>query len=70
MSEPHGPRPISPQGQLGLPKELLEAVGLKAGSEVYVMENEDPKGTILIVPKQLLTSWVDRGRQRRGSRQR
>ena len=51
LPTPYGPKTVSSQGQLSLPNEVLAAVGLQPGQAVYVVENEDPKGTILLVPE-------------------
>jgi AbrB family looped-hinge helix DNA binding protein len=61
MTTPHGPKPISPNGQVVLPKEILAAVGIKAGESVYVMENEEPAGTILVIPERLASEWFAKG---------
>ncbi len=62
---PHGPRPIAANGQIVLPKELLQSVGLRAGESVFVIENERPPGTILVVPERLASEWFARGMGKR-----
>jgi len=62
---PHGPKAIAANGQIVLPKELLESVGLKAGQSVFVIENEEPAGTILVVPERLASEWFAKGMGKR-----
>jgi bifunctional DNA-binding transcriptional regulator/antitoxin component of YhaV-PrlF toxin-antitoxin module len=59
---PHGPKPIASNGQIVLPKVLLESVGLKAGESVFVIENHEPPGTILVVPERMASTWFAKGR--------
>jgi len=61
MRTPHGPRPISANGQVVLPKEILEAVGLKPGDAVFVMANQKPPGTILVIPERIASEWFAKG---------
>jgi bifunctional DNA-binding transcriptional regulator/antitoxin component of YhaV-PrlF toxin-antitoxin module len=69
MATPHGPRPISNQGQVSLPKEILAAIGLEPGaSAVFVLEHDDPQGSILLIPEAMATDWFRSGLD--GSRQR
>ncbi len=66
MAIPHGPRPISSQGQISLPKELIVAIGLRPGaSSVFVIENDDPAGTLLLVPSAMAEEWFGEGLQTR-----
>jgi bifunctional DNA-binding transcriptional regulator/antitoxin component of YhaV-PrlF toxin-antitoxin module len=68
---PHGPRPISTQGQVSVPKEVLVAVGLTPGSSaVFVLENDAPPGTILLVPEDMAAGWFASGRARAGEARR
>lgn len=61
MATPHGPKPINPNGQIVLPKEVLRSVGLEPGESVFVMENEKLKGTILVVPEKMASEWFRAG---------
>ena len=62
MSLPHGPRPISKNGQIVLPKEVLGEADLAYGDSVYVMSHDDPPGTILVVPVEIAARWIEQGR--------
>ena len=61
MATPHGPKVIATNGQVVLPKEVLEAVGMKPGESVFVIENAEPAGTILVVPERLASAWFAKG---------
>jgi len=62
MTIPHGPRPLSAQGQISLPKELISAIGLRPGdSALFVIENDDPPGTLLLVPAEMAEKWFGKG---------
>jgi bifunctional DNA-binding transcriptional regulator/antitoxin component of YhaV-PrlF toxin-antitoxin module len=64
MAIPHGPRPLSSQGQISLPKELLAAIGLRPGeSALFVIENDDPPGTLLLIPAEMAEEWFGEGRR-------
>jgi len=63
MHPPHGPHRISKNGQIVLPKEVLQAARLESGDAVYVIVIEDPPGSILVVPMEVATRWFELGRQ-------
>lgn len=62
MSLPHGPKPISKNGQIVLPKEVLAAADLQPGDAVYVMSNDQPPGSILVIPVEIAARWFEQGR--------
>jgi AbrB family looped-hinge helix DNA binding protein len=59
---PHGPHKIAANGQVVVPKDVLNAVGLAAGDSVYVQALEDPPGAVLIVPADTAAKWFEAGR--------
>jgi len=59
---PHGPHKIAANGQVVVPKDVLNAVGLAAGDSVYVQALEDPPGAVLIVPADTAARWFEAGR--------
>lgn len=67
MQPPHGPRPISPKGQVNLPAEVLKACGLTAGDQVYLLAHDDPPGSVLIVPIETAVRWFEQGKQASGT---
>lgn len=62
MHAPHGPHKIATNGQVVVPKEFLQTVGLTAGDAVYVQALDEPGGGILIVPAALAARWFEAGR--------
>jgi len=60
---PHGPKEISKNRQIALPAELLEQVRLGPGDQVYVARAENPDGALLILPVELVSEWLERGRR-------
>lgn len=62
MSMPHGPHRIAKTGQVVLAKDVLSEVDLAPGDYVYVVPNEQVRGTILIVPADLAVEWFREGR--------
>jgi bifunctional DNA-binding transcriptional regulator/antitoxin component of YhaV-PrlF toxin-antitoxin module len=63
VAAPHGPKPIADNGQVVIPRSLLEAVGLRPGQSVYFVENDAQAGTILVVPEALGEKWFQKGRR-------
>jgi bifunctional DNA-binding transcriptional regulator/antitoxin component of YhaV-PrlF toxin-antitoxin module len=69
MQPPHGPHPIAKNGQVVLPKEVLNAVRLSPGDSVYIVAADDPPGAVLVVPVEIATRWFESGREAERSRQ-
>ena len=67
MATPYGPKPISSKGQLALPLELLRAVGLEVGDQVYVMTSDETPGGLLVVPIETVDRWTEAGRKSLGA---
>ena len=64
MSEPHGPIKISANRQIALPKALVERVRLQPGDSVYVLQSEVEPSSLVVVPVERITTWVQMGRRR------
>lgn len=62
MHVPFGPHRISTNGQVVLPKEVLQASGLAPGDSVYLQAAADPPGAVLIVPVEVAARWFEVGR--------
>ncbi len=62
MHIPFGPHKISTNGQIVLPKEVLNAAGLAPGDSVYVQVADDPPGAVLVVPTEIAGRWFEAGR--------
>lgn len=63
MNAPHGPHRIGQNRQVALPAGLMSRVHLRPGDEVYLQVNEDPPGTLLVIPMEIATAWFEAGRQ-------
>lgn len=66
MSEPHGPIKISANRQIALPKALTDRLRLDAGDFVYVMQSDDEATSLLVVPVERVTEWMQTGRRQDG----
>ncbi|MHB1846255.1 MAG: AbrB/MazE/SpoVT family DNA-binding domain-containing protein [Deltaproteobacteria bacterium] len=62
MHPPHGPHKIATNGQVVVPKEVLNAAGLAAGDSVYLQVVEEPPGAVLIVPVKVASRWFEVGK--------
>lgn len=62
MHPPHGPHRISSNGQVVVPKEVLESSGLEAGDSVYVQALDEPEGAVMIVPAAVAARWFESGK--------
>lgn len=62
MHPPHGPHKIATNGQVVVPKEVLQSAGLAGGALVYVQALEDPLGAVLILPVELASRWFEAGK--------
>jgi len=51
---PHGPRKIGPKNQVSLPGELLAAIGVEQGEDVWVAVNTEPPGTLIVMPARIM----------------
>jgi len=56
--EPHGPYSLTGKGQVSIPKELREAVGLNVGGKVYFAQDPRVRGALVVVPTQGLARWL------------
>lgn len=62
VDTPYGPHKITGNRQLALPKELADRLHLDVGDRVYFLANPDLPGTVLIVPVEMISMWLSRGR--------
>jgi hypothetical protein len=58
---PVGPRRIAPKQQISVPVELLEAVGVAVGSNVWLAANPDRPGTLIIIPGPMIAEIFRKG---------
>jgi AbrB family looped-hinge helix DNA binding protein len=49
---------MSSKGQIAIPKELRDAVGISADERIYCVASQDDPATIVLVPAGRLTSWL------------
>ncbi len=59
---PVGPRRITSQAQVSLPAEVMADVNLQKGADVYWQVQDDPPGTVLLIPADMVQEWIRRGR--------
>ena len=59
---PYGPKEIGKNRQIALPAELLTKVRLAVGDLVYVALADDPPGALIVLPVELVLTWLERGR--------
>ncbi|MGH3796851.1 MAG: AbrB/MazE/SpoVT family DNA-binding domain-containing protein [Pseudonocardiaceae bacterium] len=69
MSEPHGPIRISGNRQIALPKTLTDRVRLEPGDFVYVLQSDVEPSSLVVVPVELVTAWMQAGRRQTGGAQ-
>jgi hypothetical protein len=67
MDTPFGPRGITGNRQVALPKELMDRASLRQGDQVYVQWNDAEPGTLLIVPVEIMSEWIRLGRLARSA---
>jgi len=58
----HGPHKIATNGQLVIPKEVLNAAGLAPGDLVYVQSADNPTEGIVVIPVETASRWLVVGR--------
>jgi len=63
VDTPHGPRQITLNRQVSLPKELMDRARLRPGDQVYLQWNDQLPGTILIIPVEIMAEWIRVGRE-------
>lgn len=66
MSEPHGPIKISANRQIALPKALIDRVRLEPGDFVYVLQSDVEPSSLVVVPVERVTEWMQTGRRQDG----
>lgn len=64
-----GPGTINQKRQIGIPAPVLKAAGLEPGDQVYFQAQEDPPGSIVMIPVEVVTRWLELGRRADGSGQ-
>jgi hypothetical protein len=67
VDTPYGPRQITLNRQVALPKELMDRAHLRPGDQVYLQWNDQLPGTILIIPVEIVAEWIRVGREAGGS---
>ena len=58
---PSGPRKVGAKNQVAVPGEMLKAIGVQVGEEVFFVLNPDRPGTILIMPRALMAEIFSKG---------
>lgn len=63
MHPPHGPIKITANRQVTLPADVLRQLDLAPGDSVYVAVAESPKGSLTVMPVELVVQWMSAGRR-------
>jgi len=66
MSRPYGPHVIGPKRQVSIPADVLRALKLGPGDEVYFQVTTEPQGCVLVVPVEVADRWWSRGQALEG----
>jgi hypothetical protein len=48
------PGVIGPKNQVSFPAELLSAIGVEQGQDVWIAVNSDHPGTLVVIPEPLM----------------
>jgi bifunctional DNA-binding transcriptional regulator/antitoxin component of YhaV-PrlF toxin-antitoxin module len=56
--EPYGPYSLTGKGQVSIPKELREALGLNVRDKVYFARDPRVEGALVVVPMSGLAQWM------------
>lgn len=58
---PAGPRKVAPRGQVSIPRELRDAIGIDIGDDVWMSVNPDRPGTLVLIPRPLMMELFRKG---------
>lgn len=62
MDTPYGPRKITQQLQIAIPKELAERVHMQVGDQIYFLFDDEQSDDILrIAPIDVVNRWIAAG---------
>lgn len=62
MPSVYGPYKIASNGQVVIPKGVLEATGLSSGDSIYFHIGKDSQQLVTLVPATTADEWFDKGR--------
>lgn len=63
MQAPHGPFKISRNRQVTIPAELMRQLDLAPGDSVYVVSTADSERSLVLLPVEVVVSWLETGRR-------
>jgi hypothetical protein len=58
---PDGPRRVGHKQQVSIPLHMLQVIGVEVGDQVWIMLNPDRPGTLLLIPRSMMSSIVEKG---------
>jgi bifunctional DNA-binding transcriptional regulator/antitoxin component of YhaV-PrlF toxin-antitoxin module len=61
---PYGPYSLTGKGQVSIPKELREALGLNVRDKVYFAQDPRIEGALVVVPMSGLARWMSESSDR------
>ncbi len=57
----YGPRRIAPKNQISLPTELMTAIGVTIGDNVFLLVNPDRPGSLVVLSQAAMADVVQKG---------
>lgn len=54
-------RKIGPKNQINLPGEYMRTLGMAQGEQVYIGENPDQPGTLVLIPESAMKRIFQKG---------
>jgi AbrB family looped-hinge helix DNA binding protein len=58
-----GPCKIAANGQVVIPKGVLEMIGLRPGESIYFHIEKDSHNLVTLVPATIANEWFEKGRE-------
>lgn len=58
---PSGPRKIAAKNQVSIPADLLDAIGVAVGDDLFIVVNPDRPGTLVLMPRAIMAEVFKKG---------
>lgn len=58
---PYGPRRVAAKGQISVPGQLLDLIGVAIGEDVWLVANPDRPGTLVVMPRTAMRELFEKG---------
>lgn len=63
MPSVYGPYRIAANGQVVIPKGVLEATGILPGESIYFHIDKDSQHLVTLIPSTVADDWFEKGRE-------